>query len=317
MRRILSTLLSILFSAALYANTSTKVECVTELVTLTTPIDYIITSDSETDAITGTLAIANDCVAVIFENLKPTVTSKTAFLANVTINGRKAVDGTNCHVAVYRHGSILFPYCKTPLTVYNEAGESKSAWTVGSAYRVLSKWDNCITRFTLKRGYMVTMANHSDGTGYSHVFVAQDEDLDVTLPAAMQQSVSFLRVFEWNYPGKKGLAEDNTKAAGLMNMGWFYNWAASNYQYQNFDYVPERHHESGWTKNGEYKGAWPSWDEINSNVATHVLGMNEPDNGSVEVYMTPEDMFKHHKDYLKSGNKIEHQLTNQAISQYR
>lgn len=288
------------------ANSVTTVATVSTA-TLTAPIDYVITSNSTDNAITGSLDIANNCAVVIFENIKPYTLSQSNLLSKITINGAAAKTGTNCRITMHRHGTILFPYCNAnnPLTVYDSNGEAKSSWDVWTWYKELGTWDNAITRFTLKRGYMVTMANHADGTGYSHCFIAQDEDLEVTLPAAMQKSVSFLRIFEWGYPGKKGLAGHNTTALGNLNLSWFYDWDANNYRYQNYDYTPQRHHETGNTNSGEYKWQWPEWNKINTNNACHVLGMNEPDNTSgAEVYMTPEDMFKHHKEYLASGMRI-------------
>lgn len=278
-------------------------------VTLSTATDYVITATS--DALTGSINITNSQAVVIFQNIKPSTVS-SSYLSKIKINGSTAQKGTNCRVEIYRHGAIVLPYANTgqPLTVYdalNTSGNSKSDFTVNTAYRSLGTWDNAIMSFTLKRGYMVTMANHTDGTGYSHCFIANDGDITVNLPATMRGSVSFLRVFPWRWPSKKGYAGYDATPMGLMNVTWMYRWDAGVNDYDNYEYVPMRHHETGNAKDGTYHWRWPEWGTIDAlNGYSHVLGQNEPDNtgSSSEVYMTVDELIKHHKEFLYSGMRI-------------
>ncbi len=272
-------------------------------------VDYVITAEEGTAAMTARLDIADDQAVVVFSNIRP---SKVVaeWLRFITIHGATATDGVNCRVETYRHGSIVLPYADNchPLTVYKNtgaAGEANSAYDVNVAYDRLGDFDNAINSFTLKRGYMVTMANHADGTGYSHCFIANDGDITVTLPYDMRNSVSFLRVFPWQWPSKKGYAGLSTTPMGLMRVTWFYQWNAENYQYADYDYVPQRHHENGATYTGTPTYAWPSWNAINGCSSAHVLGVNEPDNTSgSEMYMPVADLIKLHADYLRSGKRI-------------
>ena len=277
-------------------------------VTLSTATDYVITATS--DALTGSINITNSRAVVIFQNIKPSTVS-SSYLSKIKINGSTAQNGTNCRVEIYRHGAIVLPYANTgqPLTVYdalNTSGNSKSDFTVNAAYRALGTWDNAIMSFTLKRGYMVTMANHTDGTGYSHCFIANDGDITVNLPATMRGSVSFLRIFPWRWPSKKGYAGKDDTPMSLMNVTWFYEWNAESYNYANYEYVPQRHHETGTTYSGEQTWAWPSWGTIDAlNGYTHVLGQNEPDNTSgSEMYMTVDQLIELHKYFLYSGMRV-------------
>ena len=117
-------------------------------------VDYVITAEEGTAAMTARLDIADDQAVVVFSNIRPS---------------KVVAEWINCH----------------PLTVYKNtgaAGEANSAYDVNVAYDRLGDFDNAINSFTLKRGYMVTMANHADGTGYSHCFIANDGDITVTLP---------------------------------------------------------------------------------------------------------------------------------------
>ncbi len=290
-------------------NSETTVSSCTTNVTLSSAVDYVITD--ETDALTGTINITNNKAVVIFKNIKPTVV-RDSYLSNIKINGQTAVNGTNCRYAIYRHGTIVLPYSNSynPLVVYDGTGltgNSKSDFTVNTAYRSLGTWDNAVMSFTLKRGYMVTMANHVDGTGYSHCFIANDADITVNLPATMQRSVSFIRIFPWSWPSKKGYAGHDTTPMGLMNVTWFYEWNAAGYTYNNYEYVPQRHHDTGNAYDGTYHWQWPEWSTINAlNGYTHVLGQNEPDNtgSSDEVYMTVDQLIKNHKNFLYSGMRI-------------
>ena len=306
--RAIGMLLLVSIPVSIYAANSEQVviQC-TGNVTLTTPVDYVITASS--DALTGTVNIVNTSAALVFRNIRPT--DALGYLSHIKIGGVAAANGRNCRFVVYRHGTIVLPYggqCQ-PLTVYaalNCGGEAKSDFSIGTAYRALGTWDNAIMSFTLKRGYMVTMANHVDGTGYSHCFIANDADIMVNLPAEMRSSVSFLRIFPWKWPSKKGLAGHNTTAMNYLGCTWFYAWNAETYAYNNFDYVPQRHHETGTTYNGKQTWAWPEWGVIDAlTESSHVLGQNEPDNTSgEETYMKVEKLIELHKYFLYGGLRI-------------
>ncbi len=292
------------------SNTTTTVESCSSNVTLSSGVDYVITATSS--ALTGTINITDGKSVVIFQNIKPT-TVISSYLSKIKVNDETASNGSNCRVDIYRHGAIVLPYSNTcqPLTVYtalNKGGSSKSDFNVNTAYRALGTWDNAIYSFTLKRGYMVTMANHIDGTGYSHCFIANDADMTVNLPAPLRGSVSFLRIFPWQWPSKKGYAGYDATPMSLMNVTWFYQWNAESYNYENYEYVPQRHHETGTSYTGNTQHwAWPSWSTIDAlNGYTHVLGQNEPDNtgSESEVYMTVDDLIELHKYFLYSGMRI-------------
>lgn len=277
--------------------------------TLSTNIDYYIKAGEQETAMSAYIDITDGRSTVIFPNIRPSVVA-SKWLRFIKIDGATAADGTNCRVETFRHGTIILPYPvdSHPLTVYTETGKgglSNSQYEVNAYYDHLGNFDNAIQSFTLKRGYMVTMANHADGTGYSHCFIANDGDITVTLPKDMRGSVSFLRIFRWRWPSKKGYAGRTLTPMGLMRVTWYYQWNAENYIDADYDYVPQRHHENGSTYTGKATYAWPSWDALNARTSAHVLGVNEPDNTSgAEMYMTVPELIKRHADYLRSGMRI-------------
>ena len=291
--------------------------------TLTTPVDLTLT-DAE-NALTGNIDIANDDAAVVFENVIPTVVIDN-YLSKITINGAVAQNGTNCRVAIYRHGAIVLPRGRQypALTIYSEKdfeGDSRT-FSQGVRQASLGKFNNNIRSFKLKRGYMATFANHTDGTGYSHCYIADREDLEVNLPKEMAGRVSMLRVFVWNWVSKKGCSD--SRDGNMMNTAhatWYYDWGAGTTSRINHEYVPQRHHEAGNSNSQGWKGAWESWTSINGSdeTCTHVLGQNEPDNtsgaGEVYTYVTTiptnarenhasSTLVEHAKEFLYSGKRI-------------
>jgi len=321
----LSTLfITLCLAASGYAtNDIETVESITENRTLTTPIDLVVTA--ETNPLTAIVDIANEYAAVILENINPTTTISN-YLGKITINGESASNGSNCRVAIYRHGSIVLPYGKSApaLTVYTgeDFTEDSRTFTQGGRQANLGKFDNAIRSFKLKRGYMATFANHTDGTGYSHCYIADREDLEINLPATMAGRISMIRVFVWNWVSKKGCSD--SRDSDMMNTAhatWYYDWGAGRTSRTNHEYVPQRHHEAGNSNSEGWKGAWESWDNINAGdeTCTHVLGQNEPDNtsgeGEVYTYVTtipsnPRENYAastladHAKEFLYSGKRI-------------
>lgn len=319
-------LLAVLMLPAFCHAAVNDVETVTSVTsprTLTTPIDLFITA--ETDALTSTIDIVNEDAAVVFENINPTTVIDT-YLSKISINGTTAANGTNCRVAIYRHGAIVLPRGKSypALTIYTEenfGGDSRT-YSQGSRQASLGKYNNAIRSFKLKRGYMATFANHTDGTGYSHCYIADREDLELNLPVTMAGRVSMLRVFVWNWVSKKGCSDSrDTNMMNKAHATWYYDWGAGSTSRTNHEYVPQRHHEAGNSNSQGWKGAWESWTNINGSdeTCTHVLGQNEPDNtsgaGEVYTYVTkipdnPRENYasttlaEHAKEFLYSGKRI-------------
>ena len=237
---------------------------------------------------------------LFFDNLRPQ-TVVDNLLTNVKVNGQAAVNKTNCRVAIYAHGTVVMPYPSTikPLEVFsgqNFTGESAS-YDVHTFYKGLGALENKIRSFRLKRCYMATLANDTDGTGYSRVFIADDADIEVpVISSLLDKTVSFIRVMPWEYVTKKGWCGTGSGGgpdAEMVNGTWWYSWSADQNSRTNQEYVPIKQNLG-----------WPGWTEINNKQnVSHLLGFNEP-NRPDQSNMTVAQALAAWPDYLKSGLRL-------------
>jgi hypothetical protein len=230
---------------------------------------------------------------LFIDNMRPSVV-KDSILSKVYVNNALAKDSTNVRVCNYKQGTVIIPhnYSYKPLTVYtgqNYTGDSVS-YALYTRYEGLGAVDNKIRSFKLKRGYMATLANASDGTGYSRVFIADKEDILVpVLNYLLDQSISFIRTFDWHWTTKKGWAGGPVET-DQTNSTWRYDWGAGGLTTCNLEYSPIR-----------VKLNYPGYNAIwNGTGFNNVLSLNEPDH--------PEQ----HKDD-NGGNAV---TVAQAIAQW-
>ena len=325
---------ALLMAISLLANAQNEVktvEQVADVVNLTEAVDYTITSSNTPFATTGSIDIQNPDAAVVFENIRPSVVI-SRYLKKITANGTALVNGTNARVSIYRHGTIVFAHSDnknadgTPFYPVVMCSDDNCIQVIGSynntGRNISGPWKDEARSFILKRGYMCTVANEANGTGYSHCYIANSADRKITLNKYLAGKLGFFRIFQWQWPTKLGMSD--ARAENIMvgtNASWFYDWGAGTKSQTDFEYVPQRHHEAGNSNSNGYKGAWESWPNINAsdNTCTHVLGQNEPDNTSggneVYTYVTsiPDNPREKHgdyplvdvaKDFLYSGKRI-------------
>lgn len=267
---------------------------------LTEPIDYHITS-SEVPLEQSTIDINHEDAWVFFDNIRPQVVINN-LLGSIKINGAAIVNNVNARVTLYKHGTVIIPHKSSykPLTVYSGENLTGESVSYGLGYFKTLALDNDIRSFVLKRGYMATMANNADGTGYSRSFVAQDADEVFTLaPDPLYGRISSIRVVQWKYVSKKGWCTTDGNIdwqAGLVDATWCYTWSADRSSTNNLEYIPIKQHLY-----------WPGWDQIyNLNGNTGVLGYNEPDHSEQhdgQVY-TAEMARNNMNDYLKTGVRV-------------
>lgn len=263
--------------------------------------DLHITSNTCIGALTNSIVRLNsDDSWLFFDNIRPTV-AIDSLLKYVYVGENLAVNGSNVRVAIYNHGVVIMPHAPsfTPLTVYKGqelAGDSAS-YGLHTYYNSLGAFDNSIRSFRLKRGYMATLANNPDGSGYSRVFIADKEDLVFSeLSYLLDETVSFIRVFKHEYVTKKGWC--GTGSGGDVDVEkvkgtWWYSWSADRNSKTNQEYVPIKQNLG-----------WPGWSEINNKQnVSHVLGYNEP-NRPDQSNMTVEQALAAWPEYMKSGLRI-------------
>jgi len=286
------------------ANTKTTVSQVTTDVSLTTNVDYTISS--ATPFISGVVDIQNtDHAVLILSAVKPSV-AISQWLGHVKINGAQAVNGQNCQVKIYNQGCIILPYGDgtKPLTVYagqNFSGESCNDFGLedtGGFMNTLTeaKLNNRIRSFKLKRGYMVTFSLRTGGYGYSRCFIAADQDLEMaSLPDIMDKKISSYRVFKWYDTSKKGLANDNGKEINnALNTTSSYDFSGGWDMSPDVECVPHHIYED-----------WPSASACGAvTYSPHLKTNNEPGNPSDDHPQTVQQILDNWENLMATGMRL-------------
>lgn len=289
------------------ARTTIEITAATQTASSYTDKEIVINGKSDLHITATTSPLTNSIVKLnsvdswlFFDNLRPQYVIDN-LLQYVSVNNQAAVNKTNCRVAIYAHGTVIMPYPSNfkPLEAFTEqnfSGESYS-YEPQTYYKGLGVMENKIRSFRLKRGYMVTLANNSDGTGYSRVFIADKSDLEIGIISnLLDKTISFIRVFPWEYVTKKGWCgtgsaggTDVEKVAGT----WWYSWSADQNSKTNQEYVPIKQNLG-----------WPGWTEINTKQnVSHLLGFNEP-NRPDQSNMSVAQAVAAWPEYLKSGLRL-------------
>lgn len=241
--------------------------CVTTAVTLSSRMDYHIVGTTPFDG--GSINITDPDAWVIFDNVLPSKVI-SSYLTKIKINGVRVVNGTTCRVAIYLAGAAVIP-CKpkdTPFHGYTTDTYSGDEIALTAANHLdLGSNSNLIRSFTLKRGYMATLASGTKGSGYSRVYVADHSDLSIVLPQSLDRRISSVNIRAWNYVSKKGLAGGSSSQHATLNATWTYNWNCNQTSSSDVEYIPIKQHLY-----------WPSWSDINARTTSSaVLGYNEPE----------------------------------------
>ena len=308
-KRILLTLaLSALMLMAMGANVKETVSQVSESITVTDDVDYIINGETPfTDE--GLVDLQNTTHAVlVIERVKPTVVISTLLAKHVRINGAMAQNNVNCQVRLYgTRGTMILPYAKAdkPLTVYsgqNFTGDECSDFGLehdGNGYMVTlsdKKLNNRIRSFRLKRGYMVTFATGKSGYGYQRCFIANNADLEfATLPQILDEKISSYRIFKWNTAGKKGLASStNATACDALNVISCYDWGVGHEMGPDVECVANHLYED-----------YPSSSECGKATWTcHMKTNNEPRNSSDDKPQSLETILANWQNLMRTGMRL-------------
>ena len=234
-------------------------------------------------------------------------------LGQIKVNGSASVYQTNLRLDhYYLNGCVIRANlaATTPLTVYDSANlQGTSALitvnTLHSGTAIAGTMNNKTESFLLKKGFMVTFANETDGTGKSKNYIASEADLVInSLPKDLLNSVSFIRVMPWNWVTKKGRTDIETD----LNTSWVYKWNNTLNTTLDWEYAPMAW---GWT--GAETDDVPIYTgKYNS---THVMSFNEPDNctGQSGQYTTGLNSLKlcdtdaavfYHKNLMKTGMRL-------------
>ncbi|MDR2085941.1 MAG: T9SS type A sorting domain-containing protein [Dysgonamonadaceae bacterium] len=259
-------------------------------VTYTGLSDATVTVSGKTDLhLTGDVPLTNTTIDLMSEDswlfleaVKPSaMIAQYLETKTITVNGKTVVpklpgaadnSQQNARIAIYGSGSVLIPFGNATdaaaLQVFTEPnfGGATKSYPIFTRHTSLGTFNNAIRSFKLKRGYMATLANKVDGTGFSKVFIANDGDLEVNaMPKGLEASVSFIRVFRWDWVNQRGWAGG---PPAEINATSFYDWSdGGNSTNVDWNYVMIKQ-----------KLGWPGDASFNNKAnVTHLLGYNEPD----------------------------------------
>ena len=224
-------------------------------------IDIHLTANTD-PMTTSRVDLGSEGTWLIFDNIAPSKV-KSDYLKFVRINGRTANPNTNCRVEIYLNGTVIIP---NPETIFTATAETP--FTLGKGFHTdLAENSNSMTGFTLRRGYMVTLATGRNGSGYSRTYVADHADLEITLPTPLSRRVTSVFVKPWPYLSKKGWANTAGASGGPgLRATWFWAWNAAYSSTDDMEYVPCRQHLN-----------WPSASDVNSHTSTAAFSLNEPE----------------------------------------
>lgn len=223
---------------------------------------------------------------------------QSTLLSRIKVNGASAVLNTNARIVAYGEGAVVIPQSSSfqPLTIYagrNFSGASMKPvqYTRYNSAAQLGAFYGGVRSFTLKRGYMATFAQNTNGTGPSRNYVAQDSDLEIgVMPGEIDGNVRFIRVFPWRWTKKKGIAGN---IGGQLDIGWWYDWNIDQNSSLDREYVAIR--QTRW---------WPGLNQDwQARGVNHLLGYNEPDN-TAEANMAVGDAIWSWPDLLWDGLRV-------------
>ncbi len=244
---------------------------VTEPVSVDSLDFHIISSTPFADD--GSVNLESRAAWLVFEGVRPS-TVISSWLKYVTINGATAKNGTNCRVEIYLRGAAVIPLSdEDPFVATTADGETFSV-SLGNT-EDLGEWSNKAHTFVLKRGYMATLATAASGEDYSRVYVADHEDLEVTLPTPLDQRVTSVYVRKWHYTAKSGYAGGSTGATETCGGTWYWNWDANSSSSNNLEYIPIKQHLY-----------WPSDDKFYNSSFTAMMMFNEPNHSEQHTSST-------------------------------
>ncbi|HEY5653812.1 MAG TPA: glycosyl hydrolase, partial [Pontiella sp.] len=191
-------------------------------------------------------------------------------------------------------------------TVYS----TKSIYNANST-RIPGGLDNKISSFQLAQGYAVVVAADPTGMHPSKTYVAAEAPITVnTLPAELDNTISFIRIVPWRDVTKKGHG-GNADDQPNIDTGWYYNWQLNLPRGQEVnpmrgEYVPLAKYPNLYYDFNLEEKVMPM-DQV-----THVLGLNEPDIAG-EQAADPEKFYEitnvtvcltYYDDLQKTGLRI-------------
>lgn len=189
-----------------------------------------------------------------------------------------------------------------PLTIYQYAGQAGAEAPIVA--RAIFKGDSIpagmndnFSSFHLLQGYMATLSENEDGTGFGFTYVAQSSDLVADLPPQLAENVSFIRVLPLQNVLKKGAGNTNNTLIDSLNVSWFYDWGPLDHSTSTREYAL-----MAWGR-GAANNPVRVDGYIEKDTITHLLSFNEPDNAN-QSNIPYTEAVSLHKLLLRTGYRV-------------
>lgn len=235
------------------------------------------------------------------------VVASTSIINKINILGSAFLNNINANIIQYYNGAALNPYLLEykPLRIFdndNFTGDFGDvvAKSIFSGTTIPNNLNKKISSFILKKGYMVTLAADTDGTGLSQVYIASESDLFINvLPAGLNNNISFIRVIPWIWVNKKGTGGD----VKGVNASWYYNWGSSNLSDLDREYAVMTWGKSAIDTQSKVNGL------AGKIKITHIMSFNESDNcndqsGQYGSLCIVDTAVIYQKNLMKTGLRV-------------
>ena len=280
-------------------------------------VNYTLSNNSQltitnpTVSLTNTINITSSSGWLILKGVLPSDVIAN-HLSYIKVNGQNSIYKSNLRVTRYLSGSVVMGHSENfeALSGFKDENfsgeEMKFTPELYFKSSQLGTFEDNISSFKLHKGYMATFAENENGTGFSKVYIADKDDVEISsLPAELNNKVSFIRVFPWRYTTKKGIGsgEDFNREEEVIRRldgSWYYDWrhepSVGEDKLLDIEYVPMKWNA---TTNTD-----PRWSEISDLTGVnHLLGYNEPDSQS-HANMTVDQMLEFWPKMMESGLRL-------------
>lgn len=168
-----------------------------------------------------------------------------------------------------------------PLTIHDQQNLGGIGTDISQTYTIYEDGsipgglNNAISSFRLNAGYMVVVGDLSDLSTSSKTFIAETQDLTVnTLPAELDNKISFIRLMPWKASTKKGTGGD-LAGQPSVGAGWYYNWGYNVTRGSTNDALGREYIPMCWGGGTTDRSSTDTMREMTS--VTTLLAFNEPD----------------------------------------
>lgn len=151
----------------------------------------ILTGSVDNVLVNSTVNLLGGDAWIFFKNVD--IDKASQLTDKIKINSQDFKEGENADIIMYYNGFYIKPKVVNyvPLYLYKDNDETLYPVVLDNVYTgsKIPVGDNAVSKIILKRGHMLVMAEHSDGTGNSNVFIATEKNQEIELDDDLKNKV--------------------------------------------------------------------------------------------------------------------------------